>query len=75
MIRGAYADCVETGTIYTSCKPGYYLTANDCIECPDSGTSLDKNTGGITECYIPAQIQMTDDAGTYQYTENCNWTE
>lgn len=53
---------------YTSCKSGYYKNGNDCVECPKlfgrdttslfvkytdvDGNSADKNTGGITSCYM-----------------------
>lgn len=74
----ALADCVLLGTIYVSCKPGYYLSSDDCIRCPSSdgiyGTTEDYNTGDITSCYIQSGTGGIDDTGSWVYTENCYYT-
>lgn len=74
----AYGACVETGTIYTSCKPGYYLSAGDCIRCPSSGgvygTTADYNTGGIISCYLPTGTIGADTSGSWEYTQNCYYS-
>lgn len=72
----ALCDCVSTGTVYTSCKPGYYLSNGDCIRCPKTsdgvyGTTVDKNTGGKTSCYIASGVEMTDTTGTSVFTSKC----
>lgn len=71
LATSAWGACTETGTIYTACKPGYYLENNYCYACPDGGTSADKNTGGITDCYLPAGQAYSDTAGEWSYSENC----
>lgn len=75
----ANAACTQTGTIYTSCKPGYYLFGADCIRCPSSGgvygTTVDKNTGDITSCYLQNGTTGSDATGTWQYTQDCYYTK
>lgn len=76
----AYAECVITSTYYSSCKPGYYLLANDCVRCPlvgthESGTAVygitvDRNTGGITSCYAPAG-PYKNSQGVFQFNGIC----
>lgn len=68
----AYAACPTGTKTYTSCKPGYYLSGGDCILCPGSGTSPDRNTGDIRSCYLPAG-RYTDTTGTYVTNDNCNY--
>lgn len=69
----AHAECIATGTIYTACKPGYYLENDYCYACPNGGTSADKNTGGITDCYLPAGQVYSDTAGEWSYSDNCHY--
>ncbi len=68
------AACVSNGTVYTSCKPGYYLNKSNCTACPGTGTSADKNMGGVTECYLPAGSAGADASGAYTYTANCPYS-
>ncbi len=68
---GAYAECTADTKTYTSCKPGYYLSNGWCRACPNGGTSADKNTGGISDCYLAAGTTVTDISGTYSVTADC----
>lgn len=73
----ANAACVANSKRYTSCKPGYYLSAQNCYRCPKdnttgvTGTSSDKNTSGLSSCYLPSGTGGTDTSGRWQYTSNC----
>lgn len=85
LIAGAhsnsYAACSVTSTTY-SCFTGYYLSGTSCIRCPQIGkntnglavygTTVDKNTGGITGCYAPAGTYQ-DSTGTFTFTEKCTY--
>lgn len=80
-VGNASADCTENlPREYTSCKAGYYYDSNDktCTRCPSSGgvygTTVDKNTDGITSCYIPSGTAFSDTTGTGTYTENCYYS-
>lgn len=74
----ANAACTANPKTYTSCKPGYYLSDGDCKRCPSSGgvygTTADKNTGGITSCYIPSGNSFSDSTGSGTYTGNCYYS-
>lgn len=72
--NGAYADCTVSGTKYYACKPGYYLSSGNCVRCPNSGTTVDNNTGGITSCYIPSGTTGSDGTGSFKYTSNCYYS-
>ena len=84
--NNAFADCVATTRTYSSCKPGYYYSGNgrlstsggECIKYPTingvAATSPDKNTGGITSCYAPADKKYTDSVGTYKFENDCNYS-
>ncbi|HIS70872.1 MAG TPA: hypothetical protein IAD02_02680 [Candidatus Enterousia intestinigallinarum] len=74
IMRGANAACTVTGTVYSSCKPGYYLSSNNCIACPNGGTSADKNSGGITDCYLPSGTTGSDSTGNFTYTADCHYS-
>lgn len=70
------AACEATTKTYTACKSGYYLNNNSCKQCPvyynsKRGTSADKNTNGISDCYIPGGASASDSSGTYKYTNDC----
>lgn len=71
----AYAECSILSKTYTSCKPGYYLSTNKCLRCPAAdgiyGQTKDKNTGGITSCYLPAGTKGSDATGDYQIISDC----
>lgn len=77
-IGGARAACTETTKTYTSCKSGYYLSSGKCVRCPSSGgvygTTKDKNTGGITSCYIPSGNSFSDTTGSGVFTGNCYYS-
>ena len=70
----ANAACTATTKTYTSCKPGYYLSGVACQSCPSGGTSADKNTGGVTSCYLPSGTTGSDSTGSYTYTANCYYS-
>ena len=70
----ANAACTATTKTYTSCKPGYYLSGGTCQSCPSGGTSADKNTGGVTACYLPSGTTGSDSTGSYTYTANCYYS-
>ncbi len=70
----ANAACTATTKTYTSCKPGYYLSGVACQSCPNGGTSADKNTGGVTACYLPSGTTGSDSTGSYTYTANCYYS-
>ena len=70
----ANAACTATTKTYTSCKPGYYLSGVACHSCPSGGTSADKNTGGVTVCYLPSGTTGSDSTGSYTYTANCYYS-
>ncbi len=67
--------CVET-TQYR-CAAGYYGNPTSilsiCATCPQPGTSAAGSTAK-TSCYIPSGTSMTDNAGTYQFTTKCYYT-
>lgn len=86
LIAGAHsnsiaAECVALSTTY-SCFTGYYLSGTSCIRCPTIGknangvavygTTVDRNTGGITSCYAPAGTYQ-DITGTFTFTSNCSY--
>ena len=76
-IISAQADCAVSSTTY-SCYTGYYLSGTSCVRCPSSGgvygTTVDKNTGGITSCYIPSGTSFSDTSGSGTYTSNCYYS-
>ena len=57
----------------------------DCLRCPalggvygttDNGCPINEpEPSHITRCYIPANRSITETAGTYQFTQNCNYSE
>ena len=77
MCNVAHAECVANSITYTSCKSGYYLSNGTCMICPTDGTPLskakskDKNTGGITDCYVTSG---KDSTGEYTYTSSCYYS-
>lgn len=80
-VGDTFADCTENlPRQYTSCKAGYYYnsTAKTCTRCPSSGgiygTTVDKNTGDITSCYIPSGTTFRDMTGSGTYTGNCYYS-
>lgn len=62
------------------CKIGYYGTSTTgCAECPKLGTvpaiTSQIGTTDITKCFIPAGISITDNTGTYKFTNSCYYTK
>lgn len=70
----AYPACEATTKTYTACKAGYYLSGTTCLPCIGGGTSADRNSSGITACYIPAGTNISDASGAFKYTENCYYS-
>lgn len=78
-VSGANAACSEKTKTYVSCKQKYYYdsliggTGKTCYRCPrfDDATSADKNTKGVTACYLPAGTTGSDSTGTFEYTADC----
>lgn len=70
----SYGTC---GAAITHCGQGFYKSGSSCIACPDKAlgatTSGYTNTG-ITACYMPANITLSDSTGSYVFTSNCNYT-
>lgn len=70
-----YAECVALQTVYTACKPGYYLSDGQCLQCPPSdsimATTADKNSGDKTSCFIQSDTNFSDESGYGTYTGNC----
>lgn len=54
-----------------TCAKGYYKSSDDCVQCPDGGTTADVGASSISACYIPANQSISDSTGTYVYTTNC----
>ncbi len=80
LVRGAFAACEQESKVYTSCKSGYYKNGDTCLRCPPSldgvyGTTVDKNTGGRTSCYIPSGNSFSDSTGSGTYMGNCYYSE
>ena len=54
------------------CAKGYYSnSSNDCVQCPDGGTTANIGSSSITACYIPSGTTGSDSTGTYKYMSNC----
>lgn len=54
------------------CAQGYYRnSSNDCVQCPDGGTTGGIGVSSISACYISANQSISDSTGTYVYTQNC----
>ena len=73
-IYGAYPACEATTKVYTACKAGYYLNGVTCYPCVGGGTSKDKNSSGLSACYLPAGTVDSDISGTFTYTEDCYYS-
>lgn len=77
------AFCISKG--FCECSPNYYADMPiydelhngqgfNCLECPEPGVGA----GGvlpITQCYLPAGSGESDTTGTWQYSQNCYYSE
>ena len=80
VLSADYGECVKGGSIgggdivIKGCGIGEYGDGIACAPCPPSGTS---NIGAtdITDCYIPAGSDCSDNTGTCEYTEDCHYVE
>ncbi len=59
-------------------------TLTGCEECPKyiaymgvriPTTSQPGNNSNVSDCYVPAHTQIKDPFGTYEYVEDCHYTE
>lgn len=78
--------CIETHSY--QCGPGYYGSSSNgtsgCERCPGSkaGGAGDGEPWGysiagatsITQCYIEAWMEICDDTGCFDFTDDCYWT-
>ena len=64
----------------TVCRVGYYSSGGTtaCTRCPSSGgvygTTDSTGSTAITDCFIPADTDMTDTTGTYHFADDCYYT-
>lgn len=69
--------CISVNKTYR-CAAGYYGTTTNgtsgCTKCPTPGTSNTGTNTSMTQCYIPADTEMSDSSGTYIYTKNCYYS-
>ncbi len=62
-------------TCEKNCTTGFYGDGRVCSPCPAPGTTdAAIYSNQITECFVPANENITDNSGTYQYTANCKYT-
>lgn len=73
--------CERTESTSYRCAAGYYgRTVNGttgCTRCPSSGGVYGTSAAGstaITSCYIPSGTTSSDGTGTFEYTEDCYYT-
>lgn len=59
-----------------SCNKGYYKNGNSCTRCPSTTYSTTASSGAtsITSCYIPSNVSITSSVGTYEFINNCYYT-
>lgn len=69
------SDCTYTTTY--ACVAGYYLETDGetCERCPNNLKSADKNSGGITDCYAPADTTFAKDGHKFKYMQNCYYSK
>ncbi len=81
-----YACTIDSSSTTTySCFTGYYLSGESCKECPEFtdingevmiGISKDQNSGGITDCYLPAGAgPFEDQTGIFEYADKCYYSK
>ena len=66
------------------CGSGTYLSAGNCIACPeyeyDDGSTAgdfiwsDKPAYNENACYVPKNIELWDDSGTFVFNWDCHYT-
>ncbi|MDE6482091.1 MAG: hypothetical protein K2L25_04715 [Alphaproteobacteria bacterium] len=82
---GCYVISCKTGMVASDaktscvCDVGYYgTTTTGCTRCPASGGTYGLTSGKgstqITDCYFPAGLLIKDTTGTYQYTQDCYYS-
>ncbi|MBQ8294335.1 MAG: hypothetical protein IJX89_03040 [Alphaproteobacteria bacterium] len=73
----------EWDSEYYYCARGYYgeygpwmdISDFTCAQCPNGGTTVDYYASSISECYVSAGTKFDDDTGTYEFTENCFYSD
>jgi len=86
IVREVYTSC-NAGYYMsgTTCKPGSVGTyksvsgsQTSCSACPSSGgtagTTKSQGSTAITQCYIPAGASFSDSTGTYDYADDCYYS-
>jgi len=83
---GCYIMGCKTGMVVADgktscvCNIGYYgTTTTGCTRCPPEGgiygLTAAKGKTKKTDCFFPAGMSIKDTSGTYEYTEDCYYTE
>jgi len=71
---GCRSNCGSFMQPMTTVGNGMFDTVeNTCLQCPDGGISTVGSTA-ITQCYLPANTNYTNDAGTHYFSSNCYYT-
>jgi hypothetical protein len=70
-------NCSGTVTEY-QCGANYYGTATNnstsCTSCLNNGKKAVGN-GDITDCYIPAGQEISDDTGKFTFDQDCHYSK
>lgn len=71
----ANAACTEYGMTTFTCNIGYYKNGNACTSCETTcGAGHTTDAAGATAssaCKAPANVEITDDTGTFTYSVAC----
>lgn len=75
----ANATCAVGDNKIFKCNNGYYKSANECSQCPASGSVYGITSGlgatDITQCYFPKDTSTSDLSGAYQFTLDCQYVK
>lgn len=70
---------LHRNTTCSMCAAGYYKDGGACKQCPEYATGKNgESMGGtvpINACYIPKGTTSSDSTGSFEYTENCNYSQ
>lgn len=62
----------HTKTVCNYCAVGYYWSTDQCVPCPNGGTTnANSFQTMITACHIGPLTGLSDETGTYDITEVC----
>lgn len=72
-------ECIRRTTpTESTCASGCYgITSNVCQSCPAIGSISGKSAQGstnITDCYISANTEISENTGTYIFTADCHYS-